>query len=104
LIQAWTARVCQAGEGGGTLGLRRRCHGGSLESGQPAAMELSLLRGFALWDRGRRGGPVAPTSGKRQEVEAVGIDRAAWAELGVIGGGLRWGSDLIFFGYDGGEA
>jgi hypothetical protein len=49
-------------------------------------------------------GPVAPTSGKRQVVEAVGIDRAAWAELGVIGGGLRWGSDLIFFGYDGGEA
>jgi hypothetical protein len=45
-----------------------------------------------------------PTSGKRQAVEAIGVDRVARAELGVVGGGLRWGSDLVFFGYDGGEA
>jgi hypothetical protein len=37
-------------------------------------------------------------------VEAVGVDRVARTKLGVIGGGLRWGFDLVFFGYSGGEA
>jgi hypothetical protein len=45
-----------------------------------------------------------PTSGKRQAVEATGIDRAARAEFRAIGDGLRWGSNLILFGYNGSEA
>jgi hypothetical protein len=60
--------------------------------------------GFCSTGSGRRGGPVAPTSGKQQAVEAADVDRAARAKLGVVEGGLRWGSDLIFFGYSGGEA
>jgi hypothetical protein len=60
--------------------------------------------GFCSTGSGRRGGPAAPTSGKQQAVEAAGVDRAARGELGQVGGGLRWGFDLIFFGYDGGEA
>jgi hypothetical protein len=60
--------------------------------------------GFRSMGSGRRGGPVAPTSGKRQVVEAVGVDRVARAKLGVVGDGLRWGFDLVFFGYGGGEA
>jgi hypothetical protein len=42
--------------------------------------------------------------GKRQVVEAAGVDKVTMAELGVIGGGLRWGSDLIFFDYSGNGA
>jgi hypothetical protein len=49
--------------------------------------------GFRSTVSGRQGGPVAPTSGKRQAAEAVGVDRAARAELGDIGGGLRWSPD-----------
>jgi hypothetical protein len=41
-----------ARESGSALGLRRQCHGGSSELGQPAAMVLGLLWGFALRDRG----------------------------------------------------
>jgi hypothetical protein len=48
--------------------------------------------GFRSTGLGRRGGPVAPTSGKRQAVEVAGVDRVAWAELGDVGGGLRWSS------------
>jgi hypothetical protein len=44
-----------AGDGGGTLDLRRQCHGDSPESGQQAATELGLLRCFALRDRGDEG-------------------------------------------------
>jgi hypothetical protein len=44
--------------------------------------------GFCSTGLGRRGGPVAPTLGKRQVVEAAGVDRAARAMLDVIGGGL----------------
>jgi hypothetical protein len=46
-------------------------------------------RGFCSTGSRRRGGPIEPTSGKGQAVEAAGVDRAARAELGVIGGGLR---------------
>jgi hypothetical protein len=60
--------------------------------------------GFRSMGSGRRGGLVAPTSFKPQAVEATGVDRAARVELGVIRGGLRWGSNLVFFSYDGGEA
>jgi hypothetical protein len=35
---------------------------------------------------------VAATSGKRQAAEAAGVDWAAKAELGDVGGGLRWSS------------
>jgi hypothetical protein len=56
-------------------------------------MELGLL-----W------GPVTPTSGKRQEVEAANVDRAARAVLGATGGGLRWGFSLVFYDYSSGEA
>jgi hypothetical protein len=35
---------------------------------------------------------VAPTSGKRQVVEAVGVDRAVRAKLGDVGGNLLWSS------------
>jgi hypothetical protein len=41
---------------------------------------------------GRRGGPVAPTSGKRQVIEAADVDRVARAELGDVGGCLRCSS------------
>jgi hypothetical protein len=47
---------------------------------------------FRSTGSGRRGGPVAPTSGKRQAAEAPGVDRATRAELGDLGGGLRWSS------------
>jgi hypothetical protein len=46
------ARACLAGESGGALGLRWRCHGGSPELGQLAATKLGLLRGFTLRDWG----------------------------------------------------
>jgi hypothetical protein len=49
--------------------------------------------GFHSVGSGRRGGPIAPTSGKRQVAEAAGIDRVARVELGEVGGGLRWFSD-----------
>jgi hypothetical protein len=58
--------------------------------------------GFRSTGSGRRGGPVAPTLGKHHAVEAVGVNRVARAEPGVVGGSLRWGSDLIFSGYGGG--
>jgi hypothetical protein len=45
--------------------------------------------GFCSMGSGRPGGPIAPTSGKRQ---AAGVDRAARAELGDIGDGLPWSS------------
>jgi hypothetical protein len=80
------ARACLAGESGGALGLRWQCHSGSLELGQPAARSP---RGFCSTGSRRRGGPIHPTSGKGQAVEAAGVDRAARAELGVIGGALR---------------
>jgi hypothetical protein len=57
LIQAWTARALLAGESGGTLGLRRRCWGGSPESGKPVATKLGLLWGLALRDWGDEGDP-----------------------------------------------
>jgi hypothetical protein len=60
--------------------------------------------GFRSSGSGRRGGPVGPTLGKRQVVEAAGVDKVTMAELGVIGGGLRWGSDLIVFNYSGSGA
>jgi hypothetical protein len=60
--------------------------------------------GFHPTRSGRRGGPVVPTLGKRQAVEAAGVNRVASAELDVVAGGLRWGFDLIFFSYGGGEA
>jgi hypothetical protein len=41
---------------------------------------------------GRRVGPVAPTSGKRQVAEAAGVDKASRVELGDVEGGLRWSS------------
>jgi hypothetical protein len=49
--------------------------------------------GFPSPGSGRRGGPVAPTSGKRQAAEAAGIDGAARAKLGDVGGDLWWSSD-----------
>jgi hypothetical protein len=53
---------------------------------------------------GRQGGPISLTSGKRQVVETAGVDRVVRAELCVVRGGLRWGFDLVFFSYGGGEA
>jgi hypothetical protein len=38
----------------------------------------------------RRGRPVAPTSGKQQAAEAAGVNWAARAKLGDVGGGLWW--------------
>jgi hypothetical protein len=60
--------------------------------------------GFRSTGLGRRGGPIAPTSGKRQAVEAADVDRAARADIGVVGGGFRCGSNLVFFSYGSGEA
>jgi hypothetical protein len=65
------ARVRLARESGGALGLRWR---------SPI--------GFHSTGSGRRGGPVVPTSRKRQAVEVVVVDRVARAKLGVIKGGL----------------
>jgi hypothetical protein len=48
--------------------------------------------GFRSTGSGRRGGPVAPTSGKQQAAKAAGVDRAVRAELGDVGGGLGWSS------------
>jgi hypothetical protein len=51
-----------------------------------------FLTGFRSTGSGRRSGPVAPTSGKRQAAEVVGVDRTAWVKLGDIGGGLQCSS------------
>jgi hypothetical protein len=48
--------------------------------------------GFRSTGSRRRGRPIEPTSGKRQAVEAAGVDRAARVELGDVEGGLRWSS------------
>jgi hypothetical protein len=56
------------------------------------ATELGFLRGFALRDQGDEADPLHLPRGKRQAVEAAGIDRVARAELGDIGDGLWWSS------------
>jgi hypothetical protein len=67
-------------------------------------LESSVSCGVSPYGIGETRGPIAPTLGKRQVVEAAGVDTAARVELDVIEGDLRWGSDLVFFSYGGGEA
>jgi hypothetical protein len=52
------AQARLVGESGGALDLRWRCHGGSLELGQPTATEIGLLWGFTLRDRGDEADPL----------------------------------------------
>jgi hypothetical protein len=67
-------------------------------------LRISVSYGVSLYWIWETRGPVSVSSGMRQAVEVASVDRVARDELGVIRGGLRWGSDLIFFSYSGGEA